>query len=150
MSNRTFKSLLNNQKYILFDYGQVQSFPQIDENLSGICKYNDIFYIKQRNSSKWVSIVAKTILKNVYYGNKSQQDNYDWYNDLQKNKINGNNNIMIWNHGLGDIVLSFQFIGMNQDETYSKIQMPYCILDQNNVAIDFTGFQNVWFYFIVN
>ena len=154
MSNRTFKSLLNNNKYILFDYGIVNSLPVINENkefLSGICKYNQIFYIKQLNSNKWVSLNAKTILTNVYYGIQSLNDNYDWYNDIDKTKVLNQNNMLIWQHNLYNInvVLDFKCRQVNDTLLYT-VDLPYSIIDNNNVAIDFTGFQNFQFMIIAN
>ena len=78
MSNRQFKTLLSNSKYVLFDYGIVDEKPKVDKQLAGICKWNDIFYIKQRNSFDWIPIIAVQLLINVVYNIDDANDSYWW------------------------------------------------------------------------
>lgn len=167
MSNRQFKTLLNQQKFIVFDYGTVNEIPQIDITLSGLCKCNNIFYLKQRDSQNWQPIIQQKKLLHIV-ANDSSTENYDWYNEWYgQNNINnvktiGENNLFVWKHNYSDANLNCEFFMSKYIEneisdssqtsdnsyepiiqlTYEKIYLPYMIYDQNIVIVDFCGLNN--------
>lgn len=116
MSNRQFKTLLNNQNFVLFDYGIVNEIPQIDINLSGICNYNNIYYLKQRNSLQWIPIIQqKKLLHLLANGDDDIESGYYWFNEFYGLNNENNikfpfkNNLMIWNHNYNDTNLNCEF-----------------------------------------
>lgn len=167
MSNRQFKTLLSKDKYVLFDYGQLQHLPQIDKQLAGICKVQDIFYIKQRNSENWHPLIAEQLLINVVYNIDDVNDQYWWiykYNnqtigqdfDFQSKKCNNfdqsSNHLFIWKHNQQKYIDCSFFRTVDNGESYRKINLPYQHIDNNTIIADFTGFtaqnqnQNQSFY----
>lgn len=162
MSNRQFKTLLSKDKYVLFDYGQLQHLPQIDKQLAGICKVQDIFYIKQRNSENWHPLIAEQLLINVVYNIDNVNDLYWWLCDYNGQLINesfdfqqmkgDSNYLFIWKHNQQKYIDCSFFRTVDSGESYRKINLPYQHIDNNTIIADFTGFtvqnqnQNQSFY----
>lgn len=171
MSNRQFKTLISNSKYILFDYGDLTQLPEVDLQLAGVCRVQGVFYIKQRNSTNWNPLVADQILINVVYNIDDQNDGYWWFYNAQE--INSNfeikdqykgsaygdnypNHLFLWKHNQQKMISCQFFRTINNGQSYRKIDIPYQNIGQNIIIADFTGFtiqesnENQSFYILCN
>lgn len=147
MSKRSFKTLLNRQKNIVFDYGQLQQLPQLQNDdanfqLTCICKKNGFYFIKHKNSSQWKKLQCKEIISGIVYNvdDSSEPSVYKWggqWSEDDQLTVSENNNFLLWNHN--EIADKYQFFVVN-DTAIQKIQLPYYQLAKNKVLIDFTGF----------
>lgn len=157
MSNRQFKTLLSNSKYVLFDYGHLDALPHIDMQLAGVCKVQDIFYIKQRNSEYWIPLIAQQLLINIVYNIDDQNDQYWWiykYNnqvisqdfDFSSKKCDkfnqSSNHLLIWKHNQQKYIDCSFFRTVDNGQHYRKINLPYQHIDNNTIIVDFSGFTN--------
>lgn len=149
---------------------QLPDLTNLQQQQAAICCVNGVYYIKQRYKNTWDTFFSSNILRNVFWGQDIQSEAYQWVSNFVKDQ-NGNyqkiatkNNILIWNHGQNnlDVVINFtcqynynttqqsdssqssSTISYNstQNRYFSKCFLPYIVLDENNVAIDFTGFED--------
>ena len=149
MSNRQFKTILSQSKYVLFDYGNVEGqLPNIDKQLAGVCRFGGVFYIKQRNSEAWIPLMADQLLINIVYNVDNIDSLYWWVNQYGGQEINVDfiptkgekNNLFIWKHNQQKYIDCSFFRTIDGGQNYGKINMPYEHIDENTIIADFNGF----------
>lgn len=152
MSNRQFKTILSQSKYVLFDYGNVEGqLPNIDKQLAGVCRLDGVFYIKQRNSEAWIPLMADQLLINIVYNVDDTTDSlYWWVNQYAGQKVDadfsptktedGVNNLFVWKHNQQKFIDCSFFRTTDGGQNYGKINIPYEHIDENTIIADFNGF----------
>lgn len=149
MSNRQFKTILSQSKYVLFDYGNVEGqLPNIDKQLAGVCRLDGVFYIKQRNSESWIPLMADQLLVNIVYNIDDTDSLYWWVSQYDGQEIDVNfvpikgdkNNLFVWKHNQQKFIDCSFFRTIDGGQNYGKINIPYEHIDENIIIADFNGF----------
>lgn len=164
MSNRLFKTILNNQRFILFDYGIVDKLPEIsDKTVSGFCSLNGIYYIYQKGRDKWMPLTSESFI-DFKYLQTDEDDSKFWIDeftddflisdnqqlliDVVKIKEAAKGNLFVYQHKQNKLLRfsvfrknigSYQFVESDQSiEYYQPIDIPYYNIGDNITLFDFS------------
>lgn len=168
MSSRLFKTLLNTQQLVLFDYGNVQQLPTIDpqKTVSGLCSLQGVYYIYQKQFGEWRPLTSESYtIVNYEVNAKNDQNVILWVNQFSDNILNEtktaikpqaidakpDGGLLVYQHNQNKI-LKFEVLRKKsevldeqKEQTvycYQNVSVPYYNFGLNITIFDFTAFDS--------